>query len=58
MQDEYQGSGTVEELPAVCSACGSMVDPAEWHPTRTARDEAGDPRLHVFCDEQCLDDWL
>lgn len=54
--NQHRGGGN-EELPTVCSTCGSVVDPSEWHPTRTIPDAEGDPQLHVFCDEDCLDEW-
>lgn len=57
MENDNQNNGIYEKLPTVCSACGSVVDSSEWQLTRTAQDEDGTPQLHVFCDEQCLDQW-
>jgi hypothetical protein len=56
MRNDQHGGGVDEELPTICSACGSVVDPSEWHPTRTTPDEDGAPQFHVFCDEDCLDE--
>lgn len=47
-----------DELPSVCSACKSVVDQDNWHPTRTTQTDSGEPQLHIFCDEQCRNDWL
>lgn len=57
MEYNQQRTGTDEELPTVCSTCGSVVDASEWHPTRSLYGEDGTRRLHVFCDEQCLNEW-
>lgn len=39
-----------------CTNCGTTIDPTEWHPVATTREEEFE--VHPFCDEQCRELWL
>ena len=51
-RDQYN----THEIPTTCSACGEDIDQGEWHPTH-AENQERDTLIHVFCDEDCYDEW-
>ena len=40
-----------------CTACGSQIDPSEWHPVSIDRPEEAIDSVHHFCDDACHDRW-
>jgi len=41
-----------------CTHCDERIDPEEWHPVATLRDEEGTAEIHDFCCEDCRSAWL
>jgi hypothetical protein len=40
-----------------CGSCGRRIDTTQWRPATTGRDDTGQYRVYVFCDEDCRDHW-
>lgn len=40
-----------------CAHCGSAIDPEEWHPVATLRDDEGTAEIYDFCCEDCRTAW-
>lgn len=58
MKNQQDQNDIDSELPTSCSACGSSIDPEEWHPTTTTKDENDRPEIHIFCGEDCEEQWI
>lgn len=40
-----------------CTYCGARIDPEEWHPVATRRDDEGTAEIYDFCSEACREAW-
>jgi hypothetical protein len=40
-----------------CTHCSERIDPEEWHPVATVRDEDGTAEILDFCCEDCRVVW-
>lgn len=38
-----------------CTRCSGTIDPTEWHPVATVRDDEFE--IYPFCSERCREEW-
>lgn len=43
--------------PVRCAACGSSIDPGDWHPVAAGFDGDGEFHLVPFCSTECRQSW-
>lgn len=51
--DDSVADDSADGTRLTCVACGSAIDPTEWHPVRTRIDADGDFHLDPFCSVEC-----
>lgn len=46
-----------EPRSLTCAACGTEIDPADWHPVRSWTDADGEFHIDAFCSMACRVDY-